>query len=90
MAFISQFSIQTYNFSQAFIESGVSSSAYSGILSRGKVEPDQYKLIEAFIEISKNFLKFLYYTPDQLSDQAIMYLNYIVNHLGQLQNQIEN
>jgi hypothetical protein len=44
----------------------------------------------AFIEISKNFLKYLYYTPQQLSEQTLIYLNSITTHLSNLQNPQEN
>lgn len=35
--FITNYSIETYTFSQAFIESGISSSTYIGMLSRCKI-----------------------------------------------------
>jgi hypothetical protein len=89
-AFMSSYGIETYNFSQSFIESGVSSSTYSGILSRAQIEPDQEKVVLAFIEISKNFLKYLYYTPAELSEQTMIYLSSIVTHLGNLQHESEN
>jgi hypothetical protein len=44
----------------------------------------------AFIEISKNFLKYLYYTPEQLSEQTLIYLSSITAHLSSLQNALDD
>ena len=35
-------------------------------------------------------MKYLYYTPQQLSEQTLIYLNSITTHLSNLQNPHEN
>lgn len=47
-------------------------------------------MVLAFIEICKNFLKYLYYTPEEISENSIVYLNSIVAHLSNLQNENDN
>ncbi len=39
----------------------------------------------SFITIVNNFITFLYYTPDTVSEQTVTYINYIVSYLNDLQ-----
>ena len=38
----------------------------------------------SFIQIVNNFITFLYYTPEAVSEQTVTYINYIVNYLNEL------
>jgi hypothetical protein len=81
MEIAASYSIETYLFSQAFLESGVSSSGYPSVLSRLKFEVEQGETVHSFIEIYNNFMQILYHTPEEISEQAILYVNTIADCL---------